>query len=135
MSTRIFERSEARSGPCPFTEGVGRKNRAALLALLLPLAACSTSEQSAGRDPLACKVKGGVFEQICTREDIPGGDGPELVVRAPDGDFRRLLVTGNGRNVAAADGAEPLLVEKQGADSLYVTADGITYRLPVPVAP
>jgi len=102
------------------------------MALLL-LTACSSAEETATRDPIACRVKGAVFQEICTREDISGGEGTELIVRAPDGEFRRLLATENGRNVVAADGAEPLLVEKHGTDSLYVTADSITYRLPVPV--
>jgi len=62
-----------------------------------------------------------------------GSEGTGLIVRASDGEFRRLLATENGHNVVAADGAEPLLVEKHGVDSLYVTADSITYRLPVPV--
>lgn len=119
MSTRISDRAGFAWG--------------AACAVLFLLPGCSGPDDKVERDALACRVKGGIFEQLCTSEVILGADGTELVVRAPNGDFRRLLVTEHGRNVIAADGAEPLLVEQHGADSLYVSADGITYRLPVPV--
>ena len=65
------------------------------------------------------------------RSDSPGG--LVLTIRHPDGAFRRLRVTKDGRGVVAADGAEPAAVRIIGADRIAVTVAGERYELPATV--
>ncbi len=108
------------------------------LAILLLLAACSSgkggdSDISDG-EPLACRIPGSSgFKDICTVDKMNTPDGMVLTARMPDGGFRRFLIVKDGRGVIAADGAEPVTVEAIGPNSIDVTADDITYRLPAKI--
>jgi hypothetical protein len=62
-------------------------------------------------------------------------DGLSLTVRAPNGGFRRLLVTKDGRGVIAADGAVPARVCPVSANRIEVAIAGDRYRLPATVRP
>jgi hypothetical protein len=55
------------------------------------------------------------------------------VVRKPDGGFRRLRVTDDGRGVAAADGAEAAQVTIIADDRIEVAIGGDVFRLPASV--
>lgn len=116
---------------------------AALLSL--PLAACGrgqpSSEQiaarqrteTAGDTRIACARGDAAFASDCTIEQAQGEDGLILTVRHPDGAFRRLLVTKDGRGVIAADGAEVAKVMITGANGIEVALGGDRYRLPATV--
>ena len=114
-------------------DGYGRGLWAATAALLLT--ACGAADDTAaGVRPIDCRLadaKG--FEQICTVERTDSPDGPVLVVRGPDGGFRRLLIVKDGRGVIAADGAEPVEVRPAGGGHVDVAAGGMVYRLPAKV--
>lgn len=56
-----------------------------------------------------------------------------LTIRAPDGGFRRLLVTGDGRGVVSADGAEAAAVRVVSDGEIEVALGGDRYRLPATV--
>jgi hypothetical protein len=58
-----------------------------------------------------------------------------LTIRHPDGGFRRLLVTGDGRGVIAADGAEQAVVTTISPREIEVALGGNRYRLPATVKP
>jgi hypothetical protein len=73
------------------------------------------------------------YERACRVERLSGAEGLVLVLRAPDGGFRRLLVTRDGRGVVAADGAEAARVTVLDADSIEVAVGGDRYRLPARV--
>ncbi|MES3099029.1 hypothetical protein [Sphingomonas faeni] len=115
------------------------------LLLSLPLAACGrgqpSSEQvaakqrteTAGDSRIACAQGGAAFASTCTFEQAQGKDGLILTIRHPDGAFRRLLVTQDGRGVIAADGAEAAKVTVIGADGIEVALGGNRYRLPATV--
>jgi len=84
---------------------------------------------------IECASGGGAFERACTVERTDGAGGTTLVLRKPDGGFRRLLVTGDGRGVIAADGAAPAQVQPLG-DKLIEVAIGVDrFRLPATVKP
>ena len=121
-----------------------RRMRAGLLlcAILLP-AGCG-DPGAATRDALAdadaraaedgrieCAVDGAsALERVCTLEWLSGGEAPTLVIRHPDGGFRRLVVTTDGRGVAAADGAEPAIVSVVADNRIVVAIGQDRYRLP-----
>lgn len=73
------------------------------------------------------------FAYDCTIERTKTQDGLYLTVRHPDGGFRRLLVTRDGRGVIAADGAEQAVVRPIGSDLIEVSLGEARYRLPATV--
>jgi hypothetical protein len=129
--------------------------RAALLASLFLVAGCggsddgATSQESeapqaatpappattaAADERIECALGGAqAFERTCTVDQETTRSGLTLTVRAPDGSFRRLLVTRDGRGVVAADGALPARVTPLGADRIEVAIAGDRYRLPATV--
>lgn len=109
---------------------------AAAAALLL--AACG----QAGDDPttaeagslIECAVAGsGAFARDCTVERYREQGALILVVRHPDGAFRRFEVLTDGRGLAPADGAEPAQVSLAD-DTLAVSIGADRYRFPATVA-
>jgi len=81
-----------------------------------------------------CALAGAAtFERVCTIERTDGPKGRVLTLRAPDGGFRRLLVTRDGRGVIAADGAEPARVSILSPEAIEVAIGRDRYRLPAAV--
>ena len=117
--------------------------RAALLFAVFLTSGCDrpdymgevTSERDRLDDRIECRIGNArQFERFCTLERGTGADGPTLTVRMPDGGFRRLLVTDDGRGVVAADGAEPAEVTIIDQDRIEVDIGDDTFRLPATVA-
>ena len=79
-----------------------------------------------GAEPLA---------RACTVDREQREERLVLTVRRPDGGFRRLLVTRDGRGVIAADGAEAARVAVAGADRIDVALGDDRYRLPATIRP
>jgi hypothetical protein len=107
------------------------------LALVL-LAACSRApaEATAAAGPdhaIDCALGGAqAFTHACEVERVPGTDGLQLVVRHPDGSFRRFDVLTDGRGLATADGAERAEVAvRDGGIEVSVGKD--RYRFPATV--
>jgi len=118
---------------------------------LLAIAACSQPPEASQPDLLAaaeaearsqlaesgqiyCALDGASeFRLGCMLERTRGQDGLVLTLHHPDGGFRRLLVTGDGRGVIAADGAEPAIVSPVSADTVEVAIADDRYRLPATV--
>lgn len=119
------------------------------IGLLLVLAACqakipdkaSVAKAEAGRRAIAqaegrveCMPPGAkAFSYACAIDRTETQDGLFLTLHHPDGGFRRLLVTYDGRGVAAADGAEVAKVTPLGDDMIEVALGGARYRLPATV--
>ena len=114
--------------------------RLVFLSLVL-LAACSDTPEpehnafaETVRNRIDCRFSGAEqFERSCTFERE--GDGSILVIRKPDGGFRRLQVVTDGRGVIAADGAEPAQVTVLGDNRIEVTIGSDQFRLPATVQP
>ena len=105
------------------------------LGLLILLAACSspkgTPVAAAGEEKIACAVAGTrTFAPVCA-VDRSSRDGIlTLVVRHPDGTFRRFDVLDDGRGLAVADGATQAVTRfADGTAELAVERD--RYRFPV----
>jgi hypothetical protein len=79
---------------------------------------------------IACAVNGAPMADVCGVEHQATPSGPVLVLRHPDGGFRRVRIVSDGRGVITADGAIPARVKILDPTSIEVEIDGDTYRLP-----
>lgn len=104
------------------------------LALFAATACGKGAAPKSDDDTVECALAGSErFERVCRLERMSGAEGLVLTLRAPDGAFRRLLVTRDGRGVVAADGAETAGVTVVGTDRIEVELGGDRYRLPARV--
>jgi hypothetical protein len=69
------------------------------------------------------------FRQVCAVDRLTDARGQVLTIRLPDGGFRRLRVSDDGRDVTAADGSERAAV-RRGAEGIEVELGGARFRLP-----
>ena len=106
---------------------------------LLLLAACSqaATEDAAtaadADDMIECAVAGATaFERLCAVERTQAEGAPILVVRHPDGGFRRFEVMSDGTGLATADGAEPASVTLR-EDGIEVAVATDRYRFPATI--
>ena len=109
-------------------------------AALLLLAACHAPSTTATDQPVAdtadrigCARGAETMSRVCTVDRQVGDTGLVLTVRRPDGAFRRLLVTKDGRGVIAADGAARAVVTIVAPDMIDVAIGGDRYRLPATI--
>ncbi|WP_374405455.1 hypothetical protein [Pelagerythrobacter sp.] len=105
------------------------------LGLALALAACSgdapvQAQAEEGAQRIECAIGSGAeFAADCLIERTAIDDATVLVVRHPDGGFRRFEQLAGGAGLAAYDGADN--VEQQLAgDVLEVSVAGDRYRFP-----
>lgn len=124
-----------------------RKHRSgwSAIGLLALLAACgrgadenriaaADARQAADNGRIECALQGAAdFARACTLDRIAADDELTLVVHNPDGGFHRLIVTHDGRGVAAADGAEQAQVTIAGPGMIEVAIGGDRYRLPATI--
>lgn len=109
--------------------------RASWLALLPLLAACSRqSEEGAapgdGGERIACALAGARDLTPTCAVDRSEVDGTlTLIVRHPDGAFRRFAVVTDGRGLVVADGAEQAVTRVEG-DKLAVSVSDDRYLFP-----
>lgn len=120
--------------------GTGRGlPRTSLLASFL-LAACSGTGEApppvaTGDERIACAVGGSAqLADVCSIERVRKEGKLSLVVRHPDGAFRRFDVTTDGTGVAVADGAEPAQTALKGG-KLDVSVGADRYLFPATVKP
>jgi hypothetical protein len=115
--------------------------RIPLWLAFLGLAACGGAEEqettatasAPADDRVECALGGSSqFTGDCAIERDPD-NANSLTIRHPDGGFRKLLVTNDGRGVVAADGAAPATVQVIADRRIEVELDGDRYRLPATV--
>jgi len=119
---------------------------AAMAALPLLLAACSSSPADSAASPeaqaetqeqahedtgtIGCAVGGSAqVRDVCTLERTRADGRVLLVVHHPDGAFRRFDVSADGKSISATDGAEPAQAQPAG-DSVDVTVGADRYLIP-----
>lgn len=71
------------------------------------------------------------WARICAVEQ----DGELLIIRHPDGGFRRFHILDDRRGLASADGAEPAKIAVISDAVIEVSAGQDHYRLPATVTP
>ena len=118
------------------------------IAALLLISACSgepdnevlaeAEERAAANAPddgrIECAVNGDSnFTRGCETERLSGEAGTTLIIRHPDGGFRRFNVLTDGRGLEAADGAEKAKVEIVEAGKIRVSVGSDIYVLPAKV--
>jgi len=83
-----------------------------------------------GDEHIPCAVSGsGELKPICAVERIQGADGLILLVRHPDGGFRRFTVVNDGRGLVVADGAQVAVTRLEG-DRLDLSVGADRYVFP-----
>lgn len=122
--------------------------RLAGLSAVVMLAACSggndngasTSEADQSRreaeaaGKIECALAGGTsFTRVCTTERIAGPEGQILVIRHPDGGFRRFNILTDGRGLAPAQGADDTRITILNDGRIELQSADDRYRLPAKV--
>jgi hypothetical protein len=117
------------------------------LTLALALAACGgnsaedlknaekDADEAAALDgKIECALAGSVtFERNCTTEQIAGSEGKILVIRHPDGGFRRFDILTDGRGLAPADGFDETRISLLSDGMIEVSSGDDKYRLPAQI--
>ena len=68
----------------------------------------------------------------CAVETVQQGERRLLVVRHPDGGFRRFAVSADGRDLAVVDGADQAALQLAG-NAIEVRVDADLYRFALPL--
>lgn len=116
-------------------------DRFVLLALVCAAAGCSGSapgepESLTGGDEtrVTCALGDEVeFTQKCDVERVQNGDQHGLVMRHPDGGFRRFDIVTDGRGLVASDGAEQAVVTPLADGKIELSVGQDRYRLPATI--
>jgi hypothetical protein len=117
------------------------------LVLAVGLAACGgnsaddlknaerQADEAAALDgKIECALAGSPrFERRCTTEQIAGVAGRILVIRHPDGGFRRFDILTDGRGLAPADGFDETRIDLLGNGMIEVSSGDDRYRLPAQI--
>ena len=109
---------------------------AALLSVMAALAGCQDAlneapETAEGAEVIQCALASAQdFSAGCTAELVETEEGRVVILRNPDGGFRRLRITGGEGLLEAADGADALQV-KRSESALNVTIGPDRYILPI----
>lgn len=112
-----------------------RKSGLVVLAASAVFAGCSSDPAEApqvaeGEERIACALGGAQeFTEACAVDRSRAEDKLTLVVRHPNGAFRRFEVVTDGRGLVVADGAEEALTRIEG-DKLAVTVAEDRYMFP-----
>ena len=94
-----------------------------------------TAEEAALQGKVECALEGNTeFNRNCTTERVSGPEGQMLVVRHPDGGFRRFKILTDGRGLLPADGIDPdFKIKVLPNDMIEVRSVDDTYRLPAAI--
>lgn len=114
------------------------------LALILLVTACGrpdndvlaeaedrAASQKADDGRIECAINGDTnFTKGCETERLAGADGVTLIIRHPDGGFRRFHILSDGRGLEAADGAEQAAISIVEDDKILVSVGSDKYIMP-----
>lgn len=104
----------------------------------LLLSGCNQAGQegadSKSGDLIACALDGDrEFESKCAVERALVDDELQLVVRHPDGGFRKFVVLTDGRGLTTADGSEEIESRLVDDERIEIKVGSDSYRFPVTV--
>lgn len=91
----------------------------------------SIASQAANDGRIECAINGDTgFSSGCQSERLSGETGVTLIVRHPDGGFRRFNVLTDGRGLEAADGSEKAKIEIIEDNKILVSVGSDKYIMP-----
>lgn len=95
----------------------------------------SDADEAAALDgKVECALAGSAaFQRTCTTEQIAGSEGTILVIRHPDGGFRRFDILTDGRGLAPADGFDETKISLLSDGMIEVSSGDDKYRLPAQI--
>lgn len=134
----ILATGQSRDGSSPgrcntcINRAASATSRAGVALATAALAACGGGHETAVPGKwVECALAGAAgFEPVCTMQRDDRGETRLLVIRHPDGGFRRFAIGVKGQGLVTADGFEAAEVAlKNGLVEVQVGAD--RYRLPV----
>jgi urocanate hydratase len=116
--------------------------RVILAVSILGLSAACSSQGGDSSDArqaesvtIACAVSGASqLSEVCRVERINAADGVRLLVRHPDGGFRRFRLTGDAEVLAVADGAEQASRAVTTVADIDIAVGKDRYRFPASIA-
>lgn len=93
------------------------------------------AQEAAAEGKIECALAGGTtFNRNCTTERVSGPEGQMLVLRSPDGGFRRFKILTDGRGLAPADGIDPdFKIKVLAGGMIEVRSGDDIYRLPAAI--
>ncbi|MEP2104041.1 MAG: hypothetical protein ABJP02_13320 [Parasphingorhabdus sp.] len=90
----------------------------------------SAAAQAADNGSIKCAINGDSnFTAGCQTERLSGENGVTMIVRHPDGGFRRFKVLTDGRGLEAADGSEKATIEIVEDDKILVSVGSDKYLM------
>ncbi|QTD56306.1 hypothetical protein [Parasphingorhabdus cellanae] len=90
----------------------------------------SAAAQAADDGRIECALDGkDVFSRGCQTEVLSAENGATLIVRHPDGGFRRFNVLTDGRGLEAADGSEKARIEIVNDEQILVSVGPDKYLM------
>jgi hypothetical protein len=97
----------------------------------------SADKQAAADGKIECALAGKLdFNRVCSTERVTGPDGQLLVIRNPDGGFRRFKILGGGKGLEPADGFDDgFKIKLNGTEMIEVASGDDLYRLPAAIKP
>jgi hypothetical protein len=128
-------------------------NRFLLLGLFASIAGCGPSKEAkeiadknldqldkasdkeaAADGKIECAVSGAKeLTRSCFTEKISGSDGQSLIIRHPNGGFRRFKILTDGRGLQTAEGAEKLSIKVLDGGKIEANIAGDRYQLPAQI--
>ena len=88
------------------------------------------ADQAPVNGKIKCAVNGATdFATVCEEERLSSADGVVLIVRHPDGGFRRFNVLTDGRGLEAADGSEKAKIEIVEDNKIMISVGADQYVL------
>lgn len=106
---------------------------------LIALSSCGEGDgnqaaQASAANRIECALAGSKsFERVCTTEVVPGEKQQMLVVRHPDGGFRRFNILTDGRGLEPADGFDETTIKIIGGGMIEVISADDSYHLPASI--
>ena len=94
----------------------------------------SAAKHNAADGKVECALAGSDrFMQVCTTEQVNDNGAIMLVIRHPDGGFRRFNVLTNGRGLAPADGFDETRIRLLEGSLIELSSGDDKYRLPAQI--
>jgi hypothetical protein len=94
----------------------------------------SASKEAVSNGKIECALAGSTkFDRVCTTDRISGPDGQTLVIRHPDGGFRRFTILTDGRGLSPADGFDETKISILADGMIELKSGDDLYRLPAQI--